>query len=254
MARDDDDTAMKARAVLFDYGNTLLRYCDFGPAAYAVRVREAARLVTGELRREGVIGPDFDPEPLCLGIESHLAAVETNAREHFVEFDASTEILTALRQHLPDLDDAWADRVDRVVYGQMRLELIHRDDALPMLRTLRERGLRVGLVSNSQFRSRNHIEDLERDGLLELLDGTVFSIDLGLRKPRREIFDAGLERVGARAEETVFVGDSIVHDIRGARDMGMQTILMWTPDNADEEDHGADAVVDSLAEIPGLLD
>jgi len=47
------------------------------------------------------------------------------------------------------------------------------------------------------------------------------SDEIGWRKPRRDIFDAALSRLGVRAEESLFVGDRADMDVLGAQQIGM---------------------------------
>jgi putative hydrolase of the HAD superfamily len=63
----------------------------------------------------------------------------------------------------------------------------------------------------------------------------VFSSEIGVRKPRPEIFHAALQRLGVAAEDALFVGDRLGADVRGARAVGMRTVqAMWF--RAEEDD------------------
>jgi len=248
--------------VLFDYGNTLLKYCDFSIGAYAKRIEAAMRAFADAARQTGLaanwLAPNglapsvFDPGAVGQAVLRDVLAIEARARRELFEFDLSAAILRALAARFPEIDETWDTRLDTAVFGVMRRELHPRDDAVPMLRALKNAGFKTAIVSNTQFRSANHLADLRRDGMLEWLDATVFSIDVGVRKPRPEIFQAALDALGLAPSQAVFVGDSIEHDILAARRMGMRTILIRTPDNAALAGHQADAIIDDLSEIPAL--
>jgi FMN phosphatase YigB (HAD superfamily) len=45
-------------------------------------------------------------------------------------------------------------------------------------------------------------------------------------KPHPSIFEAALQQVGATAAQSVMVGDSLAHDIEGARQLGMRAVLV----------------------------
>ena len=97
-----------------------------------------------------------------------------------------------------------------------------------LLEALRDRGLGLGLVSNALDPPRLLHEDLARLGVAERLDTAVFSSEVGFRKPHPAIFRAALERLGVDPEATVFVGDSLHHDVAGAAELGMTTIqAVW---------------------------
>ena len=87
-----------------------------------------------------------------------------------------------------------------------------------VLARLRAGGARLAVVSNWDV----SLHDvLERTGLRALVDAVVISAELGVAKPDPAIFRAALERLaGARAAEAIHVGDSVEHDVAGARAAG----------------------------------
>ena len=89
----------------------------------------------------------------------------------------------------------------------------------PLLRRLAER-YRLAVVSNFDY-TPTALDILERAGVVELFETIVVSDEVGWRKPRRDIFDAALGRLGVRAEESLFVGDRADMDVLGAQRIGM---------------------------------
>jgi putative hydrolase of the HAD superfamily len=69
-------------------------------------------------------------------------------------------------------------------------------------------------------------ERLAETGLAGLVDGAVASAELGAAKPDPAIFRAALERLGATAGEAMHVGDSMEHDVAGARAAGLDAVLV----------------------------
>jgi putative hydrolase of the HAD superfamily len=97
-----------------------------------------------------------------------------------------------------------------------------------LLDSLRERGLRLGLVSNAFDPGWLLNRDLEEMGLAERLDVAVFSSEVGKRKPHAEIFERALEALGVQAADAMFVGDRLYEDVRGAAELGMTTVqALW---------------------------
>ena len=97
------------------------------------------------------------------------------------------------------------------------------DDVKPVLRQLHERGLRLGLISNTHRclnSFRIHFE------LETFITGAVSSSVHGFMKPHPSIFEAALRELGVVAEEALMVGDSISHDVEGARRLGMRAVLL----------------------------
>ena len=95
------------------------------------------------------------------------------------------------------------------------------EDVLPVLAELRERGLKLGLVSNT---GRNLEEFVRHHGLD--VDAAVSSGMHGKTKPHPTIFQAALARLGVAPEAAVMVGDSIEDDIDGAKAVGMRAVLL----------------------------
>ena len=108
------------------------------------------------------------------------------------------------------------------------------DDSLPTLKTLKNRGLTLGIISNV-------IQDMEATyqelGLQPYLDFKVTSSEVGCDKPKPEIFLAALNKAKAKPTETLYVGDQYDVDIVGARNVGIKAVLLdrndWLTDITD---------------------
>jgi len=91
------------------------------------------------------------------------------------------------------------------------------DDVLPTVKTLKQRGLILGLISNLIIGT---------VGLESYLDFVVTAKEIGVDKPAPPIFLAALERAGVNASEAVYVGDQYQTDVLGARGVGIKPILI----------------------------
>jgi putative hydrolase of the HAD superfamily len=123
------------------------------------------------------------------------------------------------------------------------------DDVPETLETLHEQGFRLGLISNTHRCLASFQSHFALSGLISV---ALSSSDHGYMKPHPSIFRAALELMQVRAEEAAMVGDSLAHDVLGARQAGMHGILLT---------RGADTTVEidvpvirSLRELPPLLD
>jgi putative hydrolase of the HAD superfamily len=109
----------------------------------------------------------------------------------------------------------------------------------PLLESLRAQGLKLGLVSNAFDPGWLLHRDLQQMGLEERLDFSVFSSELGVRKPHPAIFRRALEALDVEPERALFVGDRLYEDVRGAAELGMTTVqALWF--RADEHSDGAE--------------
>jgi putative hydrolase of the HAD superfamily len=127
------------------------------------------------------------------------------------------------------------------------------DDTLSTLETLCERGLRIGLVSNTMWPGEYHRQELDRFGLVPYLDHTVFSADVGIWKPQPGIYGLSLGALNVSAAEAVFVGDMPEHDIVGAQAAGMRGIYKRSASGIPDGVR-PDATITHLAELPDLID
>jgi putative hydrolase of the HAD superfamily len=98
-------------------------------------------------------------------------------------------------------------------------------DTLPTLKALRDRGLRIGVVSDTGFDLRPAMDLL---GLSPFLDTVVMSFESGVCKPATTAFLTACEKMGARPERTLMVGDNPLTD-SGAVAAGMYVFLLPPP-------------------------
>lgn len=127
-------------------------------------------------------------------------------------------------------------------------------EARALLAALRERGLRVGVLSNTYWPRRHHEAVFERDGILPLIDAAVYSSEIPWTKPHPEAFRTALRAVGCTdPAAAAFVGDRPYDDISGAAAVGMRTIFV--PHSAvPAYDVRPDATVSRLGEVLAIVD
>jgi putative hydrolase of the HAD superfamily len=92
-----------------------------------------------------------------------------------------------------------------------------------VLRALHDDGFTIGLISNTQRPLATFERHFALDGLFAV---AISSSDHGYMKPHPSIFQEALRRVAVEADEAVMVGDSVAHDIEGARRLGMRGVLV----------------------------
>jgi putative hydrolase of the HAD superfamily len=119
------------------------------------------------------------------------------------------------------------------------------DDVLPVLEELKNRGLRLAVVSNWDERLRVLLQRLE---LASWFDPIVVSIEVGHAKPAAEVFRKAVEGLRLPPEEILHVGDSPKEDVAGANDAGLEAVLLQ---RGKPERDGA---IGTLRELARLLD
>jgi putative hydrolase of the HAD superfamily len=128
-------------------------------------------------------------------------------------------------------------------------------DAPELLRRLRGRAIRVGVLSNTMWPRDVHQQFFVRDGIDDLIDGAVYSSEIDWTKPHPEAFRAAMAAVGVEdASACVFVGDRPYDDVYGAKQAGLRAVLVANSDVPTFADAEPDAVITRLAELAPLID
>jgi putative hydrolase of the HAD superfamily len=125
------------------------------------------------------------------------------------------------------------------------------DDVHESLRGLVARGLRLGLISNSHRCLASFQSHFELDDLISV---AVSSSEHGFMKPHPAIFQAALALMRVPPAHAVMVGDSLNHDVLGARQAGMHAVLIARGGGAVAA--GADGVpiIRSLVELGSVIE
>jgi putative hydrolase of the HAD superfamily len=232
-------------AVIFDWGGTLtpwhtvdvrdawLAYaCSYDPQAPVDRTAELADRLHRAEDAAWVAGRDHHTST-TIGQVFAAAGIQACGQLHAAGMDA---YVSAWEPH------TWTD-----------------PEAAPTLRALRGRGIRVGLLSNTLWSREHHERILARDGVLQMFDGSVLSSEIGWTKPHPEAFRAAMAAVSVSdPARVVFVGDRPFDDIRGARSVGMRTVLVPHSDipqvQRGHTEAVPDAVVHRLSELVDVVD
>ena len=135
-------------------------------------------------------------------------------------------------------------QVTAAMLGSLRFSAY--PDALATLTALRGRGLALVVVSNWDV-SLSAV--LAETGLAGALDGVLTSAALGAPKPAVAIFEAALALAGVTPAQAVHVGDSLAHDVRGARAAGVAPVLLQRAAESAPTVPPKVPVISSLAEL-----
>jgi putative hydrolase of the HAD superfamily len=128
-------------------------------------------------------------------------------------------------------------------------------EAAPLMRDLRQRGIKVGVLSNTMWPRSAHERVFLRDQVLELIDGAVYSSEIPWSKPHPEAFRAAMAAVGVDDPTAcVFVGDRPYDDVYGAKSAGMRAVLIPNSDVPAFDGVAPDAVITRLSELTRHLD
>lgn len=211
-------------------------------------------------------GPTFQGEGYARFCARHGISVDPSRFSDAVL--AASEILDDVQDHIysPDPFVRYTRRIIEAMGGRgERLDAVAReiyvewaacqhfflyDDVTPALGELAARGIKVGLISNSHRSLASFQQHFELHGLIA---AAISSSEHGYLKPHPSIFESALTLLGASPAEAVMVGDSLPHDVEGARRAGMRAVLVQRAPQAAVVVPPDVPVIRDLSELPPLL-
>jgi HAD superfamily hydrolase (TIGR01662 family) len=224
-----------ARAVFFDVDFTLIYP---GPVFQGVGYRDACA-------RYGVTA-DASAFDRAVSLASSMLEATGDVYDPEIFIQYTRRIIEGMGGAGPGVDRAARDIYDQWAACQ-HFEMY--EDVPDVLRSLHAAGLKIGLISNTQRCLTSFQTHFALEGLFAV---AVSSFDHGYMKPHPSIFEAALQQVAVQPHEAVMVGDSLLHDIEGARRLGMRAVLVSRSGRA--EDCPPDVpMIRSLHELPPLL-
>ena len=231
---------MAIRAVLFDWGGTIVRddslVIGAPTAAVAAFARKRLELAVEDDAMERAfhaVLPDYRP-----GV--------TETAPHLSRLLGAAFTWLGLAVGAGDVEAC-----ARLFFRESTHGLAVYDDARALLASLRYRGYRMGVVTNAIFPASLFDPKVNELGLAGYFDAFVSSADVGLAKPNPSPYLKALSELGLDPQEALFVGDTAATDIAGARAAGMRAILIERTDRA--RDRAGFLVIERLTALNDLL-
>ena len=229
---------MPIDAVIFDWGGTLTAWHDIDFHAESLALAQA------------VVNADHDVEVSRERL--HLAGntIWGRSRDHQQSSTVADLFDEAGLEHDPALLTAYWEFWEPHTYTDPAVR--------PTWAALRDAGLKVGVLSNTIWPRAWHERIFERDGVLDLLHGAVYTSEIPWTKPSPRAFAKAMEVVGATdPARCVYVGDRLFDDVWGAQNAGLRAVhLPHSNIPAEQVGHTEgqpDAVIQGLFELPDLL-
>lgn len=146
------------------------------------------------------------------------------------------------------IEEAVRNRIERFEYALINVE----PQTIDTLKKLKQMGKLLGLVSNADV---NEISGWQKSPLKSFFDVVVFSCRVGFVKPEPEIYAIAVSELNVKPEDVLYVGDGGSDELRGAKDMGMTTVLtkhvikeFWPERIVRAREH-ADFEIDGIADL-----
>jgi HAD superfamily hydrolase (TIGR01549 family) len=197
-------------------------------------------------------GVDVDPGRFTAAVARATKLLANDAQEFVYDPQVFIDFTNAVIRGMGGNGDG-VDACSRLIYDEWAAcqHFSLYDDVPEALHMLHEAGILLGLISNTHRCLASFQSHFELEGLIA---AAVSSSEHGYMKPHRSIFEAGLKLVGVEnPTDAVMVGDSLLHDIEGARAIGMRAVLVSRSGLIDPP--AADVpVITTLNELPARLD
>ncbi len=238
------------RTVFFDAGNTLLNVQTTVGEVYEEVSERLGCFVPAE---------EFEQQLAAVWKEHQNRQRDTPdalLTSEGKEYEAWRRLAYALHGRIDALTcdrDQWFEALHREFGRPERFRMF--PEVRSTLAVLKEKGIRIGLISNWDSRLERI---LDGTGLSELLDLVLISSLVGYAKPHERIFEIALEKEGLTPDQAVHVGDTYRDDIEGAKAAGIRPVLIRrkdgmavlmgpTPSNLDCD------VIKTLSDLPALI-
>jgi putative hydrolase of the HAD superfamily len=229
---------MTVRAVIFDWGGTLTRWHDIDFHAESLALARA------------VVDADHEVHVSQARLHAANQAIWGRSRDHQQSATVADLFAEAGLDHDPDLLTAY--------YEFWEPHTQTDPEVGPLWEQLRSAGIKVGVLSNTIWPRAWHEGFFRRDGVLDLVDGDVYTSEIAWTKPSPHAFRAALDAVGVEDPATaVYVGDRLFDDVYGAQHAGLRAIhVPHSRIPAEQVGHTEgepDAVAHRLAEVAEIV-
>lgn len=224
------------KAVFFDVGNTLL---FFNLKEVQRALREKGHRVPVEKLRYA--------EAKAKEIVDHLVLTKSdvlNDRRRAILYYKS---ILGYLDGIPDKDITHIAKKLRKKDKEVGLWMVMEKNAKKVLHELKKRKYRLGVISNSDGRVEQLLDELKLTPYFEII---VDSAKFGMEKPAPEIFRHAASSLGVKPEHSIYIGDFYSIDVLGARGVGMKPLLIKP---FPYYKHPRCATIKSLSELLSLL-
>jgi putative hydrolase of the HAD superfamily len=206
--------------------------------------------------------------PLNTKADEFFAAVEKRAKEYKKQSEIDLKELAPARVWAGFLKDfsvseeslvPCAERLCYLFDAERKL-IEKRPGLIETAKALKDLGMKLGIISNILSAEFVH-ERLELYGIASFMDTVVTSIETGIRKPDKRIFEIAADRLGLAPADCAYIGDRISRDVMGSHNAGIGMVILVHYPESEKKDarlvspaNEPDFRVDLLAEVPALIE
>ena len=234
---------------MFDLGETLLNFGQFNTTKL---FQQGARLSYDFLKSRGQPVGNFNY--YCWRSLIHLRVKHLLSSIKGKDFDALCLFKKVGEKRGVKLDEEQWRHFAWLWYEPLSKLAKIVPETKETLVALKEKGLKLGIVSNTFVHSSSLEKHLEQLSILSFFKIRLYSYEFSFRKPDARIFIEAAGRIGEKPSNILFVGDRIDKDIKPAVKTGMHAVLKAAYTNASEKLPKGTWKISQLCELPGLIE
>jgi putative hydrolase of the HAD superfamily len=227
------------KAVLFDLGGTLVKFDVVHPGEIFQRFLASVG-ISRSLDETKIAFLNAKKEAKDLKLLSSFGKMDRE--EYWNQWDALVLKHLGIAENVElgrIVQSKWFDFVDFTLYPEVK----------DVLMELQQRGLKLGLISTGYEEGIHFI--LEKVNLEKATFDIIVGVDTAqCLKPHPDIFKYAIKKLNVKPEETIFVGDSVEADYKGAENAGLHALLI---DRTERKQSGL-MTIKNLREIPSRID
>jgi len=235
---------VRVKAILFDFGDTLVSFESFDYEASLTALHQT-------LVEDGIVAPYEKFKKTYFKVRDQLYREGDSSFKEVNFCVRVSRVLNELGFNLNPTDPIIISSVETFM-GPF-IKSLKLEEHVPLVLQELKKKYRLGLVSNFAYPPAIK-QTLRKFRLSKFFDIIVISGDVGWRKPSPKIFEKALEALHVSVSEAMFVGDAPFHDIAGARQVGMKTVLLRRLGEKETADTGnPDKIISGLEELLTIL-
>jgi len=243
------DTRYEIKAVLFDFGETLV---NFGKVSTTRLFRQGARLSYDFLKSLGQPVSNFNYYCWRNLVALHIRRWLSNITKR--DFDALVLLRGIGTKKGIRLDKEQWQHLEWLWYEPLSRAAEVESNIAETLAALKNLGIKLGIISNTFVNKSSLEKHLKQLSILDFFTVRVYSYKFDFRKPDVRIFEVAADRIGEKLENIMFVGDRIDKDIKPALRAGMQAVLKAAYTNTGRKIPEGARQINQLSELPPLIE
>lgn len=239
----------KIKAVLFDLGDTLLNYGKIDPHEPFL---QAAKQTWQWLKDQGQVTGFRWFYALRSLLAIHFRIVLSHFTGH--DFDALIVLKNLGKKMGHQLTDKQYEDLVWLWYEPLARLVTIEHDIHQTLTTLKNRGIKLAILSNTFVSASVLNKQLRELGLFDFFDFIYYSYMFNKRKPHPEMFLSAAKQLDLNPDQILFVGDRVDNDINGSIQVGMYPVLKKTPININKKIPPGITAISNLSELPQVIE